>query len=82
MSLALKSHGFVLLLNIQQELWILMYLPPTAWGWNFHKIELKFEHFKTILGEKKKKTTTKEIYFTASSLLWKQITWTLLLEYV
>ena len=27
---------------------------PTAWGWNFHKIELKFEHFKTILEKKKK----------------------------
>ena len=25
---------------------------PTAWGWNFHKIELKFEHFKTILEKK------------------------------
>ena len=49
---------------------------PTAWGWNFHKIELKFEHFKTILEKKKR---TKEIYFTVSSLLLKKITWILLL---
>lgn len=39
---------------------------PTAWGWNFHKIELKLNILKTILEKKKKKN---KIYFTASSLL-------------